>query len=176
MAKLRKMLGSIDSPQVIELMKIIPTQNSITLANWNVTYSEKYILPIFLKYYPNDEILKKVLITARELLNSNIIVSQYKSILFKKCNDLAISLKNETIPQACARAIGQASGTIFNPTHSLGFTFYAAAVVTYEKYGLQCSESEYDKFANIALQNMLDELKKLIVKNEHNPTNLKWNC
>lgn len=48
MAKLRKMLRSIDSPEIISLMHLIETQNKMTIATWCVNYAKEHIL-LFIK-------------------------------------------------------------------------------------------------------------------------------
>lgn len=49
MAKLRKMLGAVDSPYIISLMRLIETQSKSTIANWCINYAEKFFLPIYNK-------------------------------------------------------------------------------------------------------------------------------
>ena len=45
MAKLRKMLGDVDSPECIAMMRLIETQSETTLARWALGYVESRILP-----------------------------------------------------------------------------------------------------------------------------------
>lgn len=39
MAKLRKMLGSADSPYIVSLMRLIETQSKETIAGWCLDYT-----------------------------------------------------------------------------------------------------------------------------------------
>lgn len=49
MAKLRKMLGSPDSPYIISLMRLIETQSKHTISCWAVSYAQQVMLPIYEK-------------------------------------------------------------------------------------------------------------------------------
>lgn len=49
MAKLRKMLGSLEDPNIVSLMSLIETQSKTTLANWAITYAEDNFLKIYEK-------------------------------------------------------------------------------------------------------------------------------
>ena len=49
MAKLRKMLGDVDSPECIAMMRLIETQSETTLARWALGYVESRILPVYKK-------------------------------------------------------------------------------------------------------------------------------
>ena len=52
MAKLRKMLGSLDDPSVAALMRLIETQSRETLAKWAADYTETHYLPVYEKEFP----------------------------------------------------------------------------------------------------------------------------
>lgn len=43
MAKLRKMLGDINDPSVVELMQVMETQSKTTLARWAIDYVKEHI-------------------------------------------------------------------------------------------------------------------------------------
>ena len=49
MAKLRKMLGDVDSLECIAMMRLIETQSETTLARWALGYVESRILPVYKK-------------------------------------------------------------------------------------------------------------------------------
>ena len=46
MAKLRKMLGSVEDPAVRELMGLIETQSRTTLTRWAAAYTAEQYLPL----------------------------------------------------------------------------------------------------------------------------------
>ena len=54
MAKLRKMLGDVNSPECIAMMRLIETQSETTLARWSLGYVESRILPIYQKKAGGD--------------------------------------------------------------------------------------------------------------------------
>lgn len=58
MAKLRKMLGTAESPYIVSLMRLIETQSKETIAIWCINYAEKNILPIYEEYDSKDTRLK----------------------------------------------------------------------------------------------------------------------
>ena len=47
MAKLRKMLGDINQPEIVRLMRMIETQSKETLAKWAVDCAEERYLDIY---------------------------------------------------------------------------------------------------------------------------------
>ena len=46
MAKLTKMLGRADAPVCVELMRLMDTQSTATLAKWAVEYAAQHALPL----------------------------------------------------------------------------------------------------------------------------------
>ena len=66
MAKLRKMLGSLDDPNIVSLMSLIETQSKITLANWAITYAEDNFLNIYEKNYSDDLRLRNIVSASKE--------------------------------------------------------------------------------------------------------------
>ena len=49
MAKLRKMLGDVNQPEIVRLMRMIETQSKETLAKWAVDCAEERYLDIYEK-------------------------------------------------------------------------------------------------------------------------------
>jgi hypothetical protein len=54
MAKVRKVLCSLDAPYIKNFMRLIETQSKATLGNWGLSYVENSILPIYEKGFADD--------------------------------------------------------------------------------------------------------------------------
>lgn len=78
MPRLRKMLNDLNASYIKLLMRQIETQSKTTLANWAIDYSERIILPLWLKYCPDDLRPKFALDSARLWLNGKIQFQQAK--------------------------------------------------------------------------------------------------
>ena len=61
MAKLRKMLGSVDNLYIISLMRVIETQSKATLGNWAVSCAEEKFLPIYETVCPGEQRLREII-------------------------------------------------------------------------------------------------------------------
>lgn len=175
MAKLRKMLGSLEDPNIVSLMSLIETQSKTTLANWAITYAEDNFLKIYEKNYSDDLRLRNILSASKEYLNGTKKLNEVKPLI-KEGNVVAKSLEENPVTQAACRAIVTACGTINTPTNALGFTFYGAAAIVYDKCGLSESSKIYDELASKELEKMLESLEKVAIPNEENPAKIKWNC
>lgn len=175
MAKLRKMLGSLEDPHIVSLMSLIETQSKITLANWAITYAEDHFLSIYEKNYSDDLRLRNILSASKEYLNGTKKLNEVKPLV-KEANIIARNIEENPVAQAACRAIATACGTISTPTNSLGFTFYGAAAIVYDQHGLSESSKVYDELASKELKNMLEALQKVAIPNEQNPAKIKWNC
>lgn len=175
MAKLRKMLGSLEDPNIVSLMSLIETQSKTTLANWAITYAENNFLNIYEKNYSDDLRLRNILSASKEYLNGTKKLNEVKPLI-KEGNVIARSIEENPIAQAACRAIVTACGTINTPTNALGFTFYGAAAIVYDKCGLSESSKIYDELASKELEKMLVSLEKVATPNEENPAKIKWNC
>ena len=81
MARLRKMLGSADSPYILSLMRLIETQSNQTIADWCVSYAKENIIPIFEKAYPEDTCLKELLETFEKYRNREIELAGLKKVV-----------------------------------------------------------------------------------------------
>lgn len=49
MAKLRKMLGDVNSKECVDMMRLIETQSKATLSAWAIDFAKKEYLPIYEK-------------------------------------------------------------------------------------------------------------------------------
>lgn len=176
MPKLRKMLGAADSPYIVSLMRLIETQSKATITNWCIDYAEQYILPIYLKYYPDDFRPHHALQAARDWMAGKVKLPEVKNIILNECHAAAREAENNPAAQAAARACGQASACFHTPTHSLGLAFYGAAAIAYDRVGLQETAETYDKIAADECRKMETALWAVAVENEPNPAKIKWNC
>lgn len=61
MAKLRKMLGRADDPQIVTLMHLIETQSKPTLAAWAAACVQERYLPVYERAYPDDRRLRELI-------------------------------------------------------------------------------------------------------------------
>lgn len=175
MAKVRKMLGSADSPYINSLMKIIETQSKETIANWCVDYAEQHILEIYEKFYPSDRRIKDCIESYRDYQAGKIKIADVKKSV-AAVNAAAKEAESNPIAQAAARTVGQAVGSIYTPTHSLGMAFYGAAAIAYDRVGLNESADTYDEIAAIECGKMEEALRKVAVPDEKNPAKINWYC
>lgn len=132
MAKLRKMMGSIEDPSIIELMALIETQSKQTLAAWTAAYVKEHFLSIYEAAYPEDKRLQDALAAVEEHLQGKLTLKELTPIL-KEATRAAKDAEANPTAQAAARAVSTACGTIKTPTNALGFAFYGAAAAAYSR-------------------------------------------
>ncbi|MDR2045145.1 MAG: hypothetical protein LBQ15_12470 [Clostridium sp.] len=174
--KLRKTFGDVHAASVIALMRIMETQSKVTIANWTLRYAEQKILPLFVKHCPHDGRPAHAIAAAREWLAGKVKLPYVKQIILNECHAAARELDNHPVEQAAARAIGQAAGSIHTASHSLGLYFYAAAAVGYDRLGLDASETEYQAVAEEVCADYTAALRAVMVTDEPDPAECKWNC
>ncbi len=175
MAKpIRKTLGSKDSPHIISLVRILQTQNKVTICNWCLNYAEQHILPVFSKHYPDDLRPQGALDAARDWLAGKLKLPAVKQIILYECHAAARELEGKHAAQAAARAIGQAAGCVHAPPHSLGLAFYGAAAVAYDSVGIDESAEVYEQFFAAECARMEAALLDTAIPNETNPAKCNW--
>lgn len=175
MAKLRKMLGSVDNVYIISLMRVIETQSKETLGKWAVTYAEENFLPIYQQECEDKKELEEVVAQIKEYLKGNRKLKEVTPLL-KEGAQIAKDAEGKPAAQAAARAVATACGTIRTPSNALGFAFYGAAARAYSELGTEEKAEVYDAFASQVFQQMLESLQKAAVPNEENPVKINWNC
>lgn len=175
MAKLRKMLGSVDAPQVTALMRLMETQSKATLIRWAAAYVEERYLEIYEKTYPEDGRLRALLTAVREFLDGKRKQQELKALL-REARPIAQQAEGSPAAQAAARAVTTACATAQTPTSALGFTFYGAAAVAYDKAGLSASPECYDAIAAGEFERIVESLRKSAIPHEENPVKLNWYC
>jgi hypothetical protein len=176
MPKLRKMLGAVDSPYIVSLMRIIETQSKATIASWCMDYAEIYILPIFEKHCPGDDRPRSAISAARDWFEGKKKLPEVKHIILNECHAAARELDNNPAAQAAARTCGQAAACFHTPTHSLGLAFYGAAAIAYDRLGINEKPEVYDQIAAEECEKMEKALRAVAVENEPNPAKIKWGC
>ncbi|MDO5410840.1 MAG: hypothetical protein Q4F21_10370 [Lachnospiraceae bacterium] len=175
MAKLRKMLGSIESPHIISLMRVIETQSKETLADWALEYAKTHFLPIYEAAYPEDKRFRDIISAVEEWINGTMKAAEVRPVL-KEAGLIAKEAEGNPAAQAAARATATACGTFRTPTNALGFTFYGAAAIAYDRLGLEADREAYDLCAEEELEKMLKSLQEKAVPDEKNPVKVNWNC
>lgn len=175
MAKLRKMMGSADSPYIVSLMRLIETQSKSTLAEWAIDYAEENFIPIYDKDFPDDPRAREALGAARDWLDGIIKLPEAKKKILD-AHSAAREAEGHPAAQAAVRAVGQAAAVIHAPTHSIGMAFYGSAAIAYDRAGLDKTNEEYDEIAERECTRMEAALRAISVDDEPNPAKLNWNC
>lgn len=175
MAKLRKMLGSVDNLYIISLMRVIETQSKATLGNWAVSCAEEKFLPIYETACPGEQRLREIIEKVQEYLKGTLKLKEVKPLL-REASQIAKDAEGQPVAQAAARAVATACGTIQTPSNALGFVFYGAAAVAYSELGTEEKPEVYDTFASEVFQQILESLQQAAVPEEENPVKINWNC
>lgn len=174
--KLRKMLGSVNAPSTIALMRLIDTQSKETICRWCIDYAQARILPLFEKHCPNDTRPRNALTAACDYLDGKMKFPVVKNIILNECHAAARELEDNPIAQAAARACGQGSAVVHTQSHSIGLFFYGAAAIAYDRVGLNETAEVYDKIAEEVCADMTAALQAIAVEDEPNPAKIKWSC
>lgn len=175
MPKVRKMLNDWEAPYIQSLMKLIETQSKATLAHWAVDYSERMLLPLWSKYYPDDLRPQNALTAAREWLSGAIKLPQAKAVILG-CHAAAREAEGNPVAQAAARTIGQSASTIHSAQHCIGLAFYGALAVAYDRLGTTAPWGQIEQCAAEECGRMEAALRSIAVENEPNPAKIDWKC
>ncbi|MGL5380355.1 putative immunity protein [Clostridium sp.] len=175
MAKVKKMIGKVDSQYIVSLMKLIETQSKKTIVRWCNEYARDHILPIYEKDYPNDQRLSNSLNAVNEWLEGKIKLVDAKKIV-KEAQIAAREAEGNHATQAAARAIGATTTTINTVTSSLGLAFYGSAAIAYSSVGVDASEEVYEQIAEKFCNGMEEALIKIAIIDEPNKAKINWNC
>lgn len=174
MAKLRKMLGDVNHPTTVALMRLIETQSKATLARWATETAAERYLPIYEKSPNASPIPRRTVEACRAHLNGEIKLAELKPLL-KESRAIAAA-ETDPVAQAAARAIATACAAITTPTNALGCLFYGAAATAYDRAGLSAPAETCDTLAGEELFRALDSLHAVAVPDEPNPAKISWNC
>ena len=175
MAKLRKMLGSADSPYIVSLMRLIETQSKATITKWCVDYAEEHILHIYESVYAGDFRPRNALKASRDYIEGKMKLADAKKLL-REATAAAREAVENPIAQAAARAVAQAAASINTSTNSLAVAFYGSAAIAYTRVGIAEDSEVYDQIAAEECGKMEEALCLIAVENEENPAKINWNC
>lgn len=175
MAKIRKMLGAVDSPYIVSLMGLIETQSKTTIVTWCINYAEEHILHIYDKAYPNDSRPRETLNAAKDWLDGKIKLPVVKKLI-QETRNAAREAEDNPAAQAAARTIGQAAAVILTPTNSLSLAFYGSAAIAYDRVGIHEKPEIYEQIAAEECAKMEKALRSIAVVNEENVVKVNWNC
>ena len=171
MAKLRKMLGSVEDPAVRELMGLIETQSRTTLTRWAAAYTAEQYLPLT---GGEDGRLSAAVEAVSANLRGDLTLKEAKVLLAEARK--AAQEETDPVRQAAARAVSTACGTLTTPTNALGFAFYGAAAWAYHTAGTEAAREEHDRLAQEGLERILTSLRRAAVPDEADPVKVNWNC
>ncbi|NTV90715.1 MAG: hypothetical protein HGA22_10230 [Clostridiales bacterium] len=175
MPKARKMLSDWKAPYIQSLMRAIEIQSKVTLANWAVDYSERVLLTLWCKFYPEDPRPQNAIIAAREWLSGTIKLPQAKPLILE-CHAAARDSEGNATAQAAARAIGQSASTIHSARHCIGLAFYGALAVAYDRLGIDAPWEQIEQAAAVECGRMEAALLAVSVENEQKPAKIDWKC
>ena len=163
---LRKMLGSVDHPQIIRMMRLIETQSRSTLAAFTADYVAAHYLPI-----AQDNTLQEAVEAVRMHIRGELLLRELKPLL-KEARAVA-GAEKEPARQAAKRAVATALATIVTPSNALGFTFYGAAAYAYH---ITADVALHDDLATEELTRIADALEAASIPDEPNPVEVDWGC
>ena len=172
MAKLRKMLGSPDSPYIISLMRLIETQSKHTISCWAVSYAQQVILPIYEKSALKSECVRSALETAQAYLVKEKKLTEVKAA----AKQVMAQAKQPGLSPSEQAAVRASLSSISTPTSALGMCFYAAAALAYDRVGTEETDAVYEQIAAEECQKMYQRLQEIAVEDEENPAKIDWNC
>lgn len=90
----------------------------------------------------------------------------------KECDVVARELKRDPAAQAAARAIGQATSSIFILNYTLEMFFYAAAAIAFDRVGLDAEPDVYDKITDEVCADYTADLQAIAIVDEANPATI----
>ena len=175
MAKLRKMLGRADDPEVVALMRLIETQSRRTLACFAADYARENWLPVYEARCPQDSRVRGALDAAAAWARGEIKAAPAKERI-RAAVCAAQEAQEDPAAQAAARAAATAAGVMGTPTNALGMCFYGAAAVAYHTLGVNAPAGEYDGAAAREFMRIHKALSRAAVPDEANPAKINWNC
>lgn len=175
MARLRKMLGDIQHPTTVALMRLIETQSKATLARWATKHAAEAYLPIYEAHAAAaSPALSDAIHACLAHLDGALRLPELKPLL-KQARATAAA-EADPVAQAAARAVAAGCATILTPTNALGHLFYGAAAIAYDRIGLAAAPNAYDDLANQELARALQSLQAAAIADEPHPAKIDWGC
>ncbi|QSX08793.1 hypothetical protein J0B03_01495 [Alkalibacter rhizosphaerae] len=173
MPKYRKTLNDLKAPYIKDLMKQIETQSKDTLILWAVQYSKIVMLPIWLKYRPEDERPQNALDSALKWKDKIIKLPEAKKAILS-CHQAARESEEIPMAQGVARAMAHSASTIHSARHCIGLALYGALAVAYETLGTDAKWEALEECAAQECGRMLEYLKEISIEKEENPAKIFW--
>lgn len=174
-AKLRKMLGRADDPEIIALMRLMETQSRRTLACFAADYARENWLPVYEAHCPQDGRVREALDAAAAWARGEIKAAPTKEKI-RAAVCAAKEVQENSAAQAAARAAATAAGVMGTPTNALGMCFYGAAAVAYHTLGVCAPAGKYDEAAAREFVRIHEALSRTAVPDEAHPVKINWNC
>lgn len=174
MAKLRKMLGNIQSQECMEMKGLIETQCHHTLSAWAVAFAKESYLPIYAAEC-GSSCLEDAVAACEAYLAGARMLKDVKPYL-RAAAQLARETGESPVAQAAARAVAVACAVVQTPTNSLGFLFYGAAAKAYQKAGLAERTEVYDDLAEQEWRRAIASFREILIPEEPDPVKIKWGC
>jgi hypothetical protein len=81
MAKVRKMLCSLDTPYITNIMRLMETQSKVTLGKWGLSYTEQNILPVYEECFGGER-PRAALVAARDWFAGNVKLPEVKDRIY----------------------------------------------------------------------------------------------
>ncbi len=177
MPKLRKMLGDVNAPECVAMMRLIETQSKTTLAAWAAGYARQYYLPVYRAACPEDGRFAALLDRCEAVCRGEVKLTEIKPEL-RQAAQIPREMEGKADPAAvaAARAVATAFAVIQTPTNALGFLFYGAAAVAYSTAGLEKTAEEYNALAAEEFRRAQESLTAAAVPDEKKTAKINWNC
>lgn len=171
---LRKMLGSVDHPAIVRLMRLIETQSKPTLTRFAAEYVAAHYLPVIEATQPDEGRLHAAVEAVRAHLDGAPLTTVKAAV--KDARAAAQALSKAPVAQAAARAIATACAVAVTPTNALGFAFYGAAAFAYHTAGANADKAVLDDLATQELQRIVAALEAVCISDEPDPVKVDWGC
>lgn len=163
--KLRKMLGDKNAQCTLSLLQLIEIQDKPTICKWCLDYAEAQFLPIFESRCPGDSHPRNALNAARDYLDGKLKFAEVKKSIWYFG---AHATSDDPIVLAAERVVGQAASVVRYPSkwHALAVFLYGAAVIAYDRIGLNEGTEAYNAIAEEVCADMTASLQARANKGE----------
>jgi hypothetical protein len=169
MAKVRKILCSLDAPYITCFMRLIETQSKATLGNWGLSYAEECILQIYEKGFADNR-PRVALASSRDWFAGKIKLRD----MYNECYAAAKEAENNPAAQAAANACANAALLAHTPRHSIGVVLYGVTAIAYDQVGTDEAAETYERLIEDECAKMEAALRAIAVENEPKPVKINW--
>ncbi len=168
----RKIICSVNSPEISALLDLIETQSKTTLGNWVLSYAEEKFIPIYKKTFSDDR-LYLTLKAAKDWFDKKIKLPEVKNYIYD-CHTAAKEAYEYPAAQAAARAVAHSASVAHTASHTLGFAIYGITAVLYDSTGTNETKQTYDTLAGEECFRMEEALRRIAITDEKNPAKINW--